>query len=83
MTVVRVELILLNNEFVEPNIELADNPAAVTELLYFASAPGAADRTLELTKFPSCKGAVGGGVKLVVSGLGLPPIPYEVGHFGL
>lgn len=59
-----------------------ERPPVVTELLYFASAPGAADKTLELTKLPSCNGADGGGVKLAVRGLGLPPRPYEAGHFG-
>lgn len=55
----------------------------VTELRYFASAPGAAESTLGLTRLPNCNGADGGGVKLAVSGLGLPPRPYEAGHFGL
>lgn len=54
---------------------LVDNPAAATELLYLASAPGAAESTRELTSPPNCNGAAGGGVKLPVSGLGLLPKP--------
>lgn len=81
-TVVRDELIFVNSELVDPNIAVVFSPAA-TEFLYFASAPGAADSTLELTRPPSCKGAVGGGVKLPVRGLGLLPMLYEVGHFCL
>lgn len=81
MAVVKEELIFVNKEFVEPNIAFAVKPA--TEFLYFASAPGAADNTLEFTRLPNCIGAVGGGVKLPVNGLGLPPNPYEAGHFGL
>lgn len=61
---------------------MAVKPAAATELRYFASAPGAADKTLEVTRPPSCRGAAdGGGVKLPVSGLGLLPKPYDAGHF--
>lgn len=51
-TVVSVELIFPKSEFVEPNIAVVFKPAA-TEFLYFASAPGAADNTLEFTKPPS------------------------------
>lgn len=80
-TVVRDELILVKRELVDSNIAVALSPA-VTEFLYFASAPGAAESTLELTKPPSCRGAVGGGVRLPVRGLGLLPMLYE-GHFCL
>jgi len=73
-TAVKDELILLNNELVDPNIVVAFNPAAI-EFLYFASAPGAADNTRGFTKPPNCKGAVGGGVRLPpANGLGLLPI---------
>lgn len=76
-TVVSVELILVKSELVDPNMALAVRPAAM-ELRYLASAPGA----LLFTRPPSCSGAVGGGVRLPVSGLGLPPRPYEAGHLG-
>lgn len=39
-TVVSVELIFVNSEFVEPNMAFAVKPAAIV-LRYFASAPGA------------------------------------------
>lgn len=82
-TVVRDELILVKREFVEPNIAFAVRPAAATEFLYLASAPGAAESTRDVTKLPSWSGAVGGGVRLPVKGLGLLPRPYDAGHFGL
>lgn len=77
-TVVRFGLAvfsLVNSEFVEPNIALADSPAATEFARNLASAPGAAERTLELTRPPSCRGAAGGGVRLPVRGLGLLPSP--------
>lgn len=80
-TVVSEEFILVNKELVDPKIA-AVLRLAPTEFLYFASAPGAADNTLELTNPPSCKGALGGGVRLPVSGLGLLPMLYD-GHFCL
>lgn len=73
-TVVKEEFIFVNKEFVEPNIAFAVSPAA-TEFRYLASAPGAAESTLEFTKPPNCRVAAGGGVKLPVSGLGLLPKP--------
>lgn len=71
-TVVRDEFNLVKIELVDPNMALADRPAA-TEFLYFASAPGAADSTLDVTSPPNCKGAVGGGVEEPIKGLGLLP----------
>ena len=68
-------LILLKIEFVDPNIVLVDRPPALTEFLYFASAPGAAESTRDVTRLPSWRGADGGGVRLADRGLGLPAKP--------
>lgn len=53
-TAVSDELIFVNNELVDPNIVVAFSPAA-TEFRYFASAPGAADKTWKVVNFEKSK----------------------------